>query len=301
VRLFSVILSPFFQKEKKMNNLDYPLVSIGMPLYNEARFIEDSLSSILAQDYPHLEIIISDNASTDATLNTCQRLIGKRTNAIIHQFDNNRGAAENFRYVLSVARGKYFMWASGHDLWTPNYVSESVALLEMTTTAVIAFGSSIWIDENGHQLPKFSGYTDTRGMNPITRFFMIFFGNMHPILGVIRKSALDQTQTIVSAVGADLILLSELALQGDFVHATRTHWQRRDFRHESNHAEKLKRYRSSEYGLTRSLYNVYFPLFRLPLELARNVIHSELRTLEKVAVLLALVASLPVRYLAGKQ
>ena len=259
----------------KIGNLDYPLVSIGMPLYNEARFVAASLSSILALDYPHLEIIVSDNGSTDGTLGIC-------------------------RYVLSVAKGKYFMWASGHDLWASNIISESVALLEATPTAVIAFGSSVWIDENGHQLPKFSGYTDTRGMNSISRFFTVFFGNMHPILGVIRKSTLDSAQPISSAVGADLILLSELALRGDFVHATRSHWKRREFRHESNHAEKLKRYRSSDYGLTRALLDRYFPLLRLPFELARNVIDSDLKPLEKVAVVFALIASLPVRYMAGK-
>lgn len=284
-----------------MSNPEYPLVSIGMPLYNEARFVKDSLNSILALDYPNLEIIISDNASTDETLSICQMLVGERVNVIIHQFENNRGAAENFRYVLNAAKGKYFMWASGHDLWAPNLISESVTLLETTPTAVIAFGSSIWIDENSQQLPKFFGYTDTRGMNSLARFFTIYFGNMHPILGVIRKAALNQTRSIATAVGADLILLSELVLQGDFVHASHTQWQRREIRHELNHAEKLKRYGSSEYGLTHSLFAKKFPLLRLPLELVRNVIYSDLKTLEKVAVVLALVVSLPVRYLAGKR
>ena len=284
-----------------MKNPHYPLVSIGMPLYNEARFIEASLKSILSQDYPNLEIIISDNASEDETLDICQKLVGKRSNLTIHRFENNHGAAENFRYVLNLAGGEYFMWASGHDLWSSNIVSECVALLEATPTAVIAFGSSIWIDENGHQLAKASGYTDTCGMNPMARFFTVFFGNMHPVLGIIRKSALDQARPIASVVGADLILLSELVLQGDFVHAKGCQWQRRDFRHESTHADKLKRYRSSEYGLARSLFRGSFTLLRLPLELARNIIHSNLGILEKITVMLALIASLPVRYLAGKQ
>ena len=124
---------------------------------------------------------------------------------------------------------------------------------------------------------------------------------MHPVLGIIRKSALDQARPIASVVGADLILLSELVLQGDFVHAKGCQWQRRDFRHESTHADKLKRYRSSEYGLARSLFRGSFTLLRLPLEMARNIIHSDLGILEKVTVMLALIASLPVRYLAGKK
>jgi glycosyltransferase involved in cell wall biosynthesis len=284
-----------------MGNVEYPLVSIGMPIYNEAKFIETSIKSILSQDYPNLEIIISDNASTDGTLAICQRLVGKQGNVCIHGFPTNRGAAENFRYVLNAANGKYFMWASGHDLWESNLVSENVALLETVPTAVVAFGSSVWIDENGQQLQKFFGYTDSRGMNSIARFFTVFWGNMHPILGIIRKSALDKARPLVSTVGADLILLSQLVLQGDFVHARYVQWQRREFRHESSHAEKLKRYRNSEYKLTRSTIDSYFPLFRLPIELARNVIDSNLRTVDKIATLLALIVSLPIRYLAGKQ
>lgn len=279
----------------------HPLVSIGMPLYNEARFVEDSLSSILAQDYPNLEIIISDNASTDDTLNICRRLVGDRSNVIIHQFEKNRGVADNSWYVRNAAKGDYFMWASGHDLWASNLISESVALLESTPTAVIAFGSSVWVDENGMVLPKFFGYTDTRGMRPIARFFTVVLGNMHPILGVIRKSTLDLTRPVVSIAGADLILLSELVMQGDFVHTTRTQWQRRDFRHESSHDEKLKRYESSEFGLTRSFLDKKFPLYRLPLELARNIIQSHLTTFEKVVALFALTALVPVCYLAGKK
>lgn len=284
-----------------MNKNYYPLVSIGMPLYNESRFIEDSLKSILAQDYPQLEIIISDNASSDETLNICRRLIGDRSDVLIHKFDSNRGATENGLYVLKMAKGKYFMWVSGHDLWASNLVSECVALLESNPTAVVAFGSSIWIDENGQQLNKLFGYTDTRGMKPISRFFTVFWGNMNPILGVIRKSALDQSLPIPSIAGSDLILLSKLALKGDFVHARRTHWKRREFRHESNHVEQLKRYRSQEFGLTNSLMDSYFPLLRLPLDLIRTIIRSDLKIIEKLATLLTLAASLPARFLVGKQ
>jgi hypothetical protein len=166
---------------------------------------------------------------------------------------------------------------------------------------MIAFGSSAWIDENGQQLYKFYGHTDTRGMTPIARFFTVFWGNMNPILGIIRKSDLDQALPLPSTAGSDLILLSKLVLKGDFVHATRTQWQRREFRHESNHTEKLKRYRSSEFGLSHSLLDRYFPLLRLPLELTRTVIHSDLKMLEKLAVLLILIVSLPIRYLEGKK
>lgn len=284
-----------------LNSRDYPLVSIGIPLFNEARFVKDSLGSILAQDYPNLEIIISDNASTDGTLSICQSLTGERIDVLLHRFDENEGAAENFRYVLNASKGKYFMWASGHDLWAPNYISENVELLETVPTAVVAFGASVWIDEDGQKIPRYFGYTDTRGMTSVARFFTIFWGNMHPVLGLIRKSALDKTRPMVNAVGTDLILLSQLALQGDFIHALGTLWQRREFRKETTHADKMKRYRSAECGLTRSFLGKSFPLLRMPIELARSILQGELSAIEKIAVLIALMASLPIRYISGKK
>lgn len=288
-------------KESKMCSISYPLVSIGVPIYNEEKFIKNTLQSLIDQDYPNLEIIISDNASTDDTLDICKQIIGEKSNIAIHSCKVNLGAAANFRYVLEKSKGKYFMWASGHDLWAPHYVSDNVTLLELTPSAVISFGASIWIDENNKELDKLYGYTDTRGMRPVSRFFTIFWGNMNPILGLIRRSSLEKAKPIQSLVGADLILLTALVLQGDFVHASTAYWQRRDFRHETNHNEKLKRYRSADYGLTKSILDKCFPLLRLSCELLKNIISSELSKTEKITALIALLACLPARYITGKK
>lgn len=277
-----------------------PLVSIGMPVYNEARFVEESLRSITEQNYPNIEIILSDNGSTDETHAICQRLLSHREGVTINRFDNNKGATENFRFVLERARGKYFMWASGHDLWASDYVSRTVAVLEAEHRAVIAFGTSAWIDEEGQPLLRHYGYTDTRGLPALSRFFTIFFGNMNPILGMIRKASLNKTRPLVPLVGADLILLTQLALQGDFVHTPETCWHRREFRHETSHSQKLRRYRSPDYALTRNPLDRLFPLLRLPLILLEIVFRSNLGFLEKTAAACALTASVPVRYLAGK-
>lgn len=278
-----------------------PLVSIGMPVFNEARFVEDSLLSIVEQDYPNTEIIVSDNGSTDETHAICQRILSHREGYTINRFESNKGATENFRFVLERARGEYFMWASGHDLWAPDYVSRTIAVLEAEPGAVIAFGTSAWIDETGQLLPRHYGYTDTRGLPALARFFTIYFGNMNPILGVIRRASLNRTRPLVSIVGADLILLTQLALLGDFVHAPETTWQRREFRHETSHSQKLRRYRSPDYALTRNPLDRLFPLLRLPLILLEIIFRSNLGFLEKTAAACALIASLPVRYLVGKR
>lgn len=277
-----------------------PVVSIGIPVYNESRYIQQSLLSIIEQEYNNIELIVSDNCSTDNTYEICRKTLMDHDNVSLNRFDSNMGATYNFSFVLNQAKGKYFMWASGHDLWAPDYISRNVALLEQETKAVIAFGSSEWIDANGNPFDRYYGYTDTRGMSALSRLFTVYYGNMHPILGLIRKSALEQTKPLIPMVGADLILLTELSLMGDFVHTNKTEWMRREFRHEPCHNDKLKRYSSKEYGLTRSYIDILFPLFRLPLHLIRVILQSKLNPIQKASAMIALCTSLPVRYLAGK-
>lgn len=90
-----------------------PLVSIGIPIYNEGRFLEQSLASILAQDYKNLEIIISDNASTDNSGELCQKFVDDKDARIsCSRFGQNHGVTENFRRVLDFANGLYNRLAS---------------------------------------------------------------------------------------------------------------------------------------------------------------------------------------------
>ena len=277
-----------------------PLVSVGMPVRNEDRFLEESLHSLLAQDYVNLEIIISDNASTDRTAAICRTFSMRDRRVHYHRFDTNHGAAENFKRVVTLAQGKYFMWAAGHDLWSPNLVSECVRQLENEPDGVIAFGCCTWIDAAGRKMARSSGWIDTRGMVPSARFFSVFWGNMQPIYGVIKTGALKKVP-FLSCIGTDLLILSELTLVGHFIHATTAEWKRRDFRDLESYRDRMQRYCSSQFGLSRSFLDRLFPTVRLPLEIAKIVLRSRVSWLEKVGMLLILLVSLPLRYIIGRQ
>jgi len=286
---------------KKVLENEGPLVSIGMPVYNEGAFIRESLMSLLAQDYRNMEIIISDNGSTDDTSDICREFAQLDERVSYHRFGNNVGAAKNALLVLERASGKYFMWASGHDIRSENLIAETVQILEGHPDAVLAFGSAMWIDADGECFGRESGWSDTRGMDPIARFFTILWGNMHPVLGVIRRSCLCEVQKIHSCAGADLILLAELALKGEFVHATQATWFRREFRGKESHKEKLKRYKSNEFKLITSSIGKIFPLLKLPFELMRVVAKSKLKKLEKLVVMAALFPVFIARYVSGNK
>jgi glycosyltransferase involved in cell wall biosynthesis len=277
-----------------------PLVTIGMPVYNEDRFLAEALRSLLSQDYPNFEIVISDNASTDDTGKICLAFAEQDKRIRYFRMERNEGAVSNFRRTMDLAQGKYFMWASGHDLWSVNLISECVHLLERDTNGVIAFGCCEWIDTAGQKISRTSGWTDTRGLDASSRFLTIFWGNMHPILGVIRAEGLRRAG-LISCAGTDLLVLSQLALLGDFIHAHRAWWARREFRTSETYSERMKRYRSAQYGLSRSVIDRVFPVLRLPLELTKIVLRSRVSWWEKVGLLGILVPSFLMKYFIGRR
>ena len=278
-----------------------PLISIGVPIYNEDRFLREALTSLQEQTYTNFEIIISDNASTDGTENICREFAASDNRIAYHRMKHNQGSSKNFAHVLSLSKGKYFMWAAGHDLWSKNFVSECVALLELTPSAVVAFGSTQWVNEKSEFIDKFWGWTDTRGMNVIARFFSVFWGNMNPILGVMRYSAIQNCKGVgMNTAGADLIILSELALQGYFAHATETSWSRREFRHGEDFKGRMQRYGSQQFAITKSFLGKLFPLARLPLELIKLVFFAPISLIEKLGIFIILIPSLPIKYLTAR-
>ncbi len=277
-----------------------PLVTVGIPVFNEEKFVQSALSSLIEQSYENIEIIISDNCSTDRTSAICDEFSQQHAHVSVYRTDHNIGSVPNFIRVLEMARGKYFMWAAGHDLWTKNYISECVSALEAQDNATIAFGTPAWIDANGQPFNREAGWCDTRSMGSVERFFTVFWGSMNPILGVIRRESLLKTP-IINTVGSDLIMLSNLALRGEFIHVPGCSWSRREFRHETTHGEKISRYITAEQGLSKSVLARLFPLFRLPFELIKLVVRCEAPIADKVVILISLVPSFLSRYLAGKR
>lgn len=112
-----------------------PSVSVIMPVYNEAAFIERSLGAVLAQDYPHdrMEILIADGMSTDATRDVVAGLMGRNPNVSLKVLDNpSRLMASGMNVALACAKGELTIRVDGHTVIAPDYVRECVAQLQRT-------------------------------------------------------------------------------------------------------------------------------------------------------------------------
>lgn len=277
-----------------------PLVSAVFPVFNEEEFIDEAINSIINQNYPNLEIIICDNASTDNTGRICEKYATIDSRISYFRHKNNIGAVKNFSFALSKAKGKYFMWAAGHDLWSSNLIPQCVQLLEKFPNTTTAFGTPIWINREGDELERQSGWNDTRGLNPVARFFTIFWGSMNPVLGVMRRKDIPNIEKH-NYVGGDLVILSELALKGSFVHAKNASFYRRQNRPFENYSDKLARYKDKDTKVAATLIGKLFPLAKLPFELFRAVIRSKTDFMCKFWILCILPISLPARYIMGKR
>jgi len=171
-----------------------PLVSIGVPTCDRALLLERALNSLIAQDYPNLEIIVSDNASNDKTPKACAHTLQQYPFIRYSRISSRTTALENFKRVLLLAAGKYFMWAADDDLWEPNFVSTLVSYLESDKDTVLIAAEAQYMIRDGAKLPFFpEGRAFYNKLpNSKLRRLLVFtshsYGNL--IYGLYRREAL---------------------------------------------------------------------------------------------------------------
>ncbi len=106
-----------------------PKVTIGMPVYNGEHTIRRSLDSALVQTFDDFELIVSDNASTDATEMICREYAGKDPRIVYIRQESSIGAFKNFKHTLDHAKGEFFMWWAADDTRSPDFVELNTRFL----------------------------------------------------------------------------------------------------------------------------------------------------------------------------
>jgi glycosyltransferase involved in cell wall biosynthesis len=195
-----------------------PLASIGLPVYNGEKYLREAIESLLAQDYGNFELIISDNASSDETFKICQEYQSTDHRIRLYKNDSNIGAVKNFNKVFKLSLGRYFMWAAHDDLWDKSYLSTCIAKLEANPTAVVCISEVQFIDAFGNKMDEEHLGMATIGLDVVERVHMLMSRIFwYEIYGVIRPEYLRKTSLVQGKYGADVILLMELLLVGDFI------------------------------------------------------------------------------------
>ncbi|MCJ7503433.1 MAG: glycosyltransferase [Acidobacteriia bacterium] len=196
-------------------NTRVPRVSIGMPIYNEEKYLRESLDSLLAQDYADFELIISDNASVDATQQICLEYVARDSRIRYLRCETNLGAAENFNRVFRASSGEYFMWAGGHDVWAPTYLSRCLEVLESDATIVQCNSVAQYMSQDGKEFGRTVHQIDTRRHGLFVRANLALWQpSAFLAYSLLRSSALRQTRLMSRVLGPDLLVGFELSLLG---------------------------------------------------------------------------------------
>ena len=131
----------------------FPLVSIVTPSYNQVQFLEKTIESVLAQDYPNLEYIIVDGDSTDGSKELIQRY-EKEISTWISEPD--QGQSEAINKGFNLAKGEIFAWLNSDDLYYPWAIEQAVDYLLKTPDVGMVYGDTDMIDENGRVIGMFN-------------------------------------------------------------------------------------------------------------------------------------------------
>jgi glycosyltransferase involved in cell wall biosynthesis len=202
-----------------------PRVSIGLPVYNGERYVREAIEAVLSQTFSDLELVISDNASTDGTGEICQEAARRDPRVRYYRSPKNLGAAPNFNRCFTLAHpGEYFKWVTDDDLITDCFLERCIEALDSDPGMSLAFPAMVHADGEGnvtrHQLRADLSLVEE---DPGRRAqHLIDYGLESPdiywtLYGVMRRSALEKTELHGNYIASDQVLLFELALTGKFI------------------------------------------------------------------------------------
>jgi glycosyltransferase involved in cell wall biosynthesis len=201
-----------------------PKVSIGFPVYNAEETVTKAIQGFLEQDFEDFELIISDNASTDGTHQTCASFARTDARIRLERQPHNIGANRNFDYVLSRAQGELFMWAAHDDYRDPSFIWRCVEALAAEPKAVLAAPNVRLVYPHRNHSDLFAYSDEVTHSDVVRRLrWVLRAGAWFAIYGLIRRAALARTRSMASlepmpapGLGSDYRVV-ELALLGPFV------------------------------------------------------------------------------------
>ena len=195
-----------------------PRVSVGLPVYNGERFLNDLLDSLLDQTYKDFELVICDNASDDKTQEICESYASANRHFRYYRNEKNLGAAYNFNRTYKLSSGEYFKWVACDDVYAPTHLEKCLQILDQEPSVVLSCPKTIIIDERGKKICDYEDRLNLRSSMPHKRLrqFLRKPPGCNPVYGLMRAEVLGETQLIGAYESADYNLLAEMCLRGEF-------------------------------------------------------------------------------------
>lgn len=134
-----------------------PLVTVVVPAYNREHLIAETLDSVLGQDYPHLDVLVLDDGSSDGTPEVLRRYARDWPGRLRWDRHDNMGQARTLNRGFEMARGEFLGTLSSDDLLRPGAIGAVADALIANADAVVAYPDQVLIDNGGEEIgaPRF--------------------------------------------------------------------------------------------------------------------------------------------------
>lgn len=131
-----------------MTQRKHPLISVITPAYNAERFIDETIESVLQQTYPHWEMVIVDDCSTDKTVDIVENYVKQDQRIKLITLDTNSGSAVARNTAMDHAQGDYIAFLDSDDVWFPEKLTKQLAFMQEKNIA-FSFTKYVRMHEDG--------------------------------------------------------------------------------------------------------------------------------------------------------
>ena len=190
-----------------------PKVSVGIPTFNRGISLIRTVESVLRQDYPHIEVIISDNASTDNTNTLCREISIMDSRIKYVRMLRNQGPTANFREVLALSSGDYFMWLGDDDWIDTSYVRLCLNELLENKDYSLVCGLTMYLQDGDDGFP--GEIINLKGNSSILRVIKYYatVGRNGTYYGLMRRGQISQI-ALRNIMGGDWLFIAAVAFLG---------------------------------------------------------------------------------------
>jgi len=191
-----------------------PLVSVCIPTYNRADRLRRAVESLLSSTYSNLEIIISDNASSDHTQQVCTELCNRNGNIRYFRHSFNQGPTKNFEYARSQATGKYFLWHGDDDHLEAGYIKACVTELENDFSLILVSGIAAY-HRGDHEITHHGKVTQPQSSLPLLRAltYLLFVEDNAVFCGLYRLKEISECG-LPNVLAGDWAWVADVLLRG---------------------------------------------------------------------------------------
>lgn len=224
------------------------LLTIGMIIYNEEKYIVEAIESLLSQTYKNFKLFISDNASTDKTSEICRKYATKDKRITYFRHKTNTGGYFSFKYVLDKVDTKFFMFCAGHDKWDLKFIEKLLPVIQREKL-VLVYPKVREIKIDGTMGEVYSeDYTTTKIEKPTKRYLYVLknMGMCNAIYGIWDTKIIKDCYVKKPIIAGDVLMILKATFFGKFKQYKEVLFLRRMIRKEKNQYSRQIRYAATK-------------------------------------------------------